>query len=277
MKHTILALLISFISLHSASAKTVLIFSDLACSFNQIADPDDCLAVRALMDDASVDIMGLITTSGNGTAQSAKLMATKLFPSLPTFNLSTQYASNIDFEKCADAVLASREKLTILVFGPATQFNRFIKEHTAVLDNIEEVVFVAGRSPGAIFTVSSRGRTIKDLNYEKNRSAFIEVLPLLLKQKIRLTFIGFEAGMNVALPKGFLDTAYLAPQRRRWARMTKWWFGAQLPAFDLVAALFVTKYRGLLKCKHVTRIVTGKKLILETGRPESLVKFCTGV
>lgn len=254
--------------------RSVVIFADFACTDNAAGDPDDCLAVKALRRMDSINILAVVASGGNGSPELSLELGRSKFPNLRIFPGSRPRSRYVlrTHNKLAEIIGSHKSNVTLLVLSPATDVDILLAQNPRAFNSVEEVVFVAGRSPGDIFRVKSAGRTIRDMNYEKDRKAFFHLLPLLHKKGIRTTFVGFRAAMNTTIPEEFFPRDFVRKARRAWARKTRFWFGQSLPVFDLVAAMSLTTYRSKLRCRKVN-IRAGRQLELRTSR-HSVFRFC---
>jgi len=252
----------------------LVIFADFACTDNAAGDPDDCLAVRALRNMNGIDILAVVASGGNASPELSLELGKSKFPDLRVFPGSRPRSRYMlrTHSKLAELIRSHTFGVTLVVLSPATDLANLVAQHPRALKHVEEVVFVAGRSPGDIFQMKSTGRTIRDMNYEKDRKAFFHLLPLLHKKRIRTTFVGFRAAMNTTVPEVFFPLNFVRKAQRAWARKTRFWFGQSLPPFDLVAAMSVTTYRSKLRCRYVS-IRAGRQLELRTAR-HSVFRFC---
>lgn len=257
-----------------AKQRDVVIFADFACTNIAAGDPDDCLAVEALRRMKETNILAVVASGGNSSPELSLELGAEKFPDLRIFPGSRPRSRYIHrtYGKLAELIVSQNNSVTLLVLSPATDLANLASQHPGAFNYLEEVVFVAGRSPGDIFRMKSVGRTIRDMNYEKDREAFFYLLKLLHNKRIRTTFVGFRAAMNTAVPEKFFPRGFVPRAQRAWARKTRFWFGQSLPPFDLVAAMSVTAYRNKLRCEKVS-IRAGSQLELRTAR-RSAFRFC---
>jgi hypothetical protein len=269
-----LLLTVAEIGAAKAERRDVVIFADFACTDSASGDPDDCLAVRALRKTTGIDIFAVVASGGNSSPELSLKLGRSEFPDVRVFPGSRPRSGYMlrTYSKLTELIVSEKSSVTLLVLSPATDLANLLTHHPRALNHVEEIVFVAGRSPGDIFRMTSEGRTIRDMNYEKDREAFFHLLPLLHKKRIRTTFVGFRAAMNTAVPEAFFPRDFVRKAQRAWARKTRFWFGKSLPPFDLVAAMAVTEYRSILRCRKVN-IRAGQQLELRPAR-RSVFRFC---
>lgn len=276
MRAITLALILLWLGSSSALADrtNLVIFADFGCSDAAIADPDDCLAVEALRRSETVNILAVVAAGGNVSERLSYQLGQELFPNLlvlPGSRPRARYWSNTH-RQIRKLIIESPSAVTVVVFSPATDFAELVTHHQAVLSNVDQVVFVAGRSPGDAFRAQPGGRLIRDMNYEKDRRSFRHLLPVLNEHRVAVTFVGFRAAMTTPVPAEFMPSAFVNKAQRRWRRKTRVWFGASLPAFDVVAAMAVTPWRSALRCRPVTVRAGRDMVLLDTER--SRFQFC---
>ena len=252
-------------SIASAGERNVVIFADFACTDNAAGDPDDCLAVEALRRTPSVTIVAVMTTGGNTHSQLTYDLGRAMFPKMTIFPGTRPRSNRITKAHHQLAALISKQKsnLTFLVLSPATDFAKLIRTAPETLNMANEVIFVAGRTPGDTFQLHTGGRKLRDLNYEKDRSAYADLLPMLFAQRVKTTFVGFRAGMNTQVPREFMPADFVAKAQVTWAQKCQIWFGGKMPPFDVVASMAVTQHKRLLSCQKV-KVTAGHDLKLES-------------
>ena len=254
--------------------RDVIIFADFACTESAAGDPDDCLAVKALQDAQNINILAVVASGGNATRQVSHRLGRMLFPDLrilPGSNPRVRWRTKTH-EIVADLAMGAGAGVSVLVLSPAGDFAMTLRQRPRLLDVIKGVVLVAGRAPGDRFEMVPGGRVLRDMNYEKDRRAMQEVLPRLFRHRVATRFVGFRAAMNTTLPEGFMDHRFVPEAQRAWARKTRFWFGARLPPFDVVAAMALTRYVRHLQC-HPVKIEAGRDLLVRPAR-RSYFSFC---
>ncbi|MBM2295039.1 nucleoside hydrolase [Sulfitobacter pseudonitzschiae] len=259
-----------------AETSEIIIFADFACTENTVGDPDDCLAVEALSRRKSVKILAIVATGGNANENLSFKLGQTLFPDLLVLQGSRAGVRSKGVletnRKLHEIIRSNVNGVIILALSPATDFAMLVNHQRSVLDNVKAVVFVAGRSPGDEFQVRDNGRKIRDMNYEKDRGSFGTILLALHDHRIKTTFVGFRASMNARLPAEFVSRHFKQRARQSWRRKTIFWFGGELPLFDAVAALTVTRWHNSLNCRPVN-VRAGKHLELRSS-PRSNFSFC---
>ena len=101
------------------------------------------------------------------------------------------------------AAALARERLTVLALGPVTNVATVVKNHPALVSQIEEVVVVAGRRPGQRFTVGSSPGTaaLRDLNFELDPDG----MQTLLDADVPLVLAPFEISSKVLVTRDDAD------------------------------------------------------------------------
>lgn len=267
MRTVVMSLLLLLLGQSPAPAEqtNLVIFADFACSNPAAGDPDDCLAVEALRRLEAVRILAVVAAGGNASERLSYQLGRSMFPDLvvlPGSRPRARYFSKTH-RYIRDIIFGSANAVTVLVLSPATDFAVLVAQNPTVLSKVDQVVFVAGRSPGDKFRLRIGGRTLRDMNYEKNRRSFGLLLKALYEHRIEATFVGFRAAMNTQLQKQFMPSNFAHKSQKNWRRKMRFWFGAAPPAFDVVAAMAVTPWRAYLRCRSVA-IWAGRDLVLQT-------------
>lgn len=112
----------------------------------------------------------------------------------------------------------------IAALGPLTNLGLLLERHPDVAGRIDEVVFVGGRSAGAVFEIGGRG-PVGDFNFETDP----EAARVLLEAGVPVTCAGFELSVQVSLERSHLDAvrAHGTPVARHLADGSvpwlEWW------------------------------------------------------
>ncbi|NJN52044.1 MAG: hypothetical protein HC809_10005 [Gammaproteobacteria bacterium] len=110
----------------------------------------------------------------------------------------------------------------IAAIGPLTNIGLLLNHHPQCVRNIEEIVIVAGRSPGRSFYIGEAG-PVRDFNFEND----VRATALLLESGISITMAGFELTSQVVVTEADLATIaargtpvadYLYRNSLAWAR-----------------------------------------------------------
>lgn len=221
-------------------------------------DVDDGYALGVLFRSQEVDIVGLSSTLGNTSdinvsTDIATQFVSKFGPtSLRVSKGSSVFFVDSDDENLPEAVTNLAEELkqkplTILAIGALTNVALLIKHFPELVENIQEVVCVAGRrSIDQHFVASKKQpRPFRDLNFEMDEAAFHS----LLDSKVKVTLIPFEVCEHIwidfheliSMSKGSSLAEYLEKHSKVWAIEWAVIFGSKhgfIP-FDMVAASYV--------------------------------------
>ena len=105
-----------------------------------------------------------------------------------------------DATRALEAALA-KERLSLLVLGPATNVATVLRHHPELARNIERVVAVAGRRPGQRFITGKAATPFRDFNFEMDPEAFAT----LLQSLVALVLAPWEISSRVWLNAADLD------------------------------------------------------------------------
>ena len=100
------------------------------------------------------------------------------------------------------AAALKKERLTVLVLGPATNVATVLRNHPELARQMEQVIAVAGRRPGQKFRPSDDVRSFRDFNFELDALAF----QVLLDSGVKLVLAPWEISSKVWLTPADLDT-----------------------------------------------------------------------
>ena len=149
-----------------------------------------------------------------------------------------------DATRALEAALG-KERLTILVLGPATNVATVLRNHPDLARNIERIVAVAGRRPGQHFITGKAATPFRDFNFELDPEAFA----VILRSRVPLVLAPWEISSRI-----WLDSSDLARIRRSgaareeltdaaedWLKVWKSQFGVEgFNPFDTLAVGYVT-------------------------------------
>ena len=99
------------------------------------------------------------------------------------------------------AALLRDERLTIAAIGPLTNVGLLVHHFPECIANIDEMIIVAGRSPGRRFYIGSAG-PVQDFNFEND----VRATAMLLETDIPLVLAGFELTSQVVITDRDLAT-----------------------------------------------------------------------
>jgi inosine-uridine nucleoside N-ribohydrolase len=230
-------------------------------------DVDDGFAMLQAFRSNELAIRGVSIVFGNAPLNKAFPIAKTMFSLLPTkgIPLVAGAASHKDLGKPTDASRAlakalRKEKLTLLVLGPATNIATVLLRHPALASQIVKIVSVAGRRPGQKFLTGKANTPHRDYNFECDPKAY----NVLLKSNIPLVFAPWEISSKVWLRSPDLIKLGRAHAFGKWlASPAKWWlffwkslFGTTgFNPFDTLAVGYLTSPH-LLICDKLPMKIT---------------------
>ncbi|EGU32019.1 ThiJ/PfpI [Vibrio ichthyoenteri ATCC 700023] len=218
-------------------------------------DVDDAFALLSLFNASNIKVSGMSSVFGNTDTDTAftlsKMLSNRFGPiSLPVVK-GAQEAININNIQPNDATdaLAKALKagpLTIAAIGPATNIAALILLHPELVERIEQIVLVAGRSSESTHFIAGPKQTtpFRDLNFDLDPNA----LHILLESQIPLVFTPFELANKVWITSKELDVLksnpgvgqYLNKHSQPWLEMWSKDFGAKgFNPFDALAAGYI--------------------------------------
>jgi pyrimidine-specific ribonucleoside hydrolase len=207
-------------------------------------DVDDGLALLQALRSEELTVRGVSTVFGNAPLAQVDPVARELLaawaPGLPVHTGAAEpsLAPTPASEALAEAL--DRERLTVLVLGPATNLAAVLHARPDLVPRVREVIAVAGRRPGQRFTTGTTNpRGHRDLNFEQDPAAF----QVLLDAGVPLVLAPFELSSKVWLEMDFLDqlaagadAGRLVPPARAWLGLWQERYGVQgFNPFDTLA------------------------------------------
>ena len=237
-------------------AQRLWIDTDAACGHGPRTDPDDCLALLALVQAAGKRIAGVSTVSGNAPLEVTDRTTRELVGHLGAIPV------HAGPETLRSALEAGR--LTIVALGPLTNIALALHERPDLAAQVERLVAVMGRRPGHLFhpaegapgaMLLGHGPVFSDFNFEQDRDAAARVLAT----GIPFTLIPYDAARHVELTAADLDrlsarggaAAWVAERSRAWLQFWQEDIGrAGFYPFDLLAAAYVM-FPGRFECARV--------------------------
>ncbi|MEO6871222.1 MAG: nucleoside hydrolase [Chthoniobacterales bacterium] len=233
-------------------ARVVWIDTDLSIG-SPLREVDDAYALLLALRSPELRVAGVSTTYGN-----APLRATtqRTRDSLGTFGAKVTVdpgaasARDLGRKSAASAAVSAalhREKLTYIALGPLTNLATFLRLHPEQAKRIEQVVMIAGKTPGASLGFGPEEKfRIHDANLVKDPAAVREVL----RSQIPVLLVPIETSSCLQLDRADLDKLaasgaagkYLAPRSRVWL-----WFWTHIakthggPIFDALAIVAVAQ------------------------------------
>tara|TARA_B100001123_G_scaffold145154_1_gene168513 strand:+ start:4489 stop:5526 length:1038 start_codon:yes stop_codon:yes gene_type:complete len=161
----------------------------------------------------------------------------------------------------ADAL--RQDRLTILALGPATNIGTVLLQEPELADQIVEVVAVAGRRPGQIFsTGSTSSLPFCDCNFDKDPRSF----QIILDAGVPLTLTPWELSSQIWLSGPDLDqleqgsgsSRYLVASARDWLALWNERFGVHgFNPFDTLAVGYLTTAQAIACERLPVEIIYG--------------------
>lgn len=224
-------------------------------------DVDDGIALLQAFHSPELQIRGVSIVFGNAPLAQAwpigQEMVRRFGPRGLRAYRGASGASELGVETEASRALAgalSRERLTLLALGPATNVATVVRNHPDLAARIDRVVAVAGRRPGQRFTtgaVNPNGH--RDFNFEEDADAF----RVLLASRVPITLAPFEISSKIWLGEADLDglagggagARWIAPPARAWLGLWKRTFSVDgFNPFDTLAVARITS-PSMLTCE----------------------------
>lgn len=262
---------------YAIAARRVWIDTDAACGAGSRTDPDDCLALLALIKAPKIRVAGISTVYGNASIEvtdrtTRELVALLAAEGHAAPSVFRGLGSALDKGAAAaptPAEVALRDALkqgpmTIVALGPLSNLAAVLRRDPALAAQVEAVVSVMGQRPGHVFHPVEGGATrmlfghgpvFSDFNFAKDRLAAAELLAL----PIRMTLVPYEAAQALILTEADLDAMGRAGSASRWVadRSRAWlsFWQADIRqdgffSFDLAAAAYLL-HPQLFRCARV--------------------------
>jgi len=152
---------------------------------------DDGFALVQAFHSTALDIRGVSAVFGNAPLSEGFGIAQHLVKdfgpaAFPVFSGAAS-ASELGIETAASRAMAAalgKEKLTILMLGPATNVATVLKNHPELGKQIVRIIAVAGRRPNQRFSTAPSVKPFRDFNFELDAEGFQVLLgagvPLVL-------------------------------------------------------------------------------------------------
>lgn len=161
---------------------------------------DDGFALIQAFHSPALTVRGVSVVFGNAPLSEAFPIAQRLVRDFgpPGLNVASGAASANDLgvETDASRALAAalrREKMTIVMLGPATNVATVLRNHPELRNRIRKIVAVAGRRLNQRFSTSSRGPAFRDFNFELDAPSF----QALLDSHVALVLAPWEISSKV--------------------------------------------------------------------------------
>lgn len=193
-------------------------------------------------------------------------------------------AADLGRETDATRALAAalrKERLTVLALGPGTNVASVLRLHPELARRMRQIIAVAGRRPGQVFTVGNSTRPLRDFNFENDREAF----QVILESGVPLVLTPFEISSKVWIRKADLDRLrgrpaidYLYEPAMDWLALWKRDFGADgFNPFDTLAVGYLLARRRY-ECEKLPAKIESGDLVVGRGiRSRTVVSYCSEV
>jgi inosine-uridine nucleoside N-ribohydrolase len=260
---------------HALDARRVWVDTDAACGAGRTTDPDDCLALLALLEAPGIDVVGISTVFGNAplavTDRTTRALLSRLAAEglavPPVHRGRASPAGAHDDPTPAEQALrgALDGPLVIVALGPLTNVAAVLRRHPELAPRIERIVAVMGQRRGHVFhpaeggtaaMLLGHGPVFQDFNFVQDQAAAAELVRLGLP----LTLIPYEAASEIAITAPDLDAMRRAGAAARWvAERSRGWLASWHEdigqqgffPFDLVAAAYLL-HPALFRCAVVS-------------------------
>lgn len=171
-------------------------------------DVDDGLALVMACNSKQLSISAITLTYGNSTLKNVSNAMRRLneYLNIPEDSITCGATSAGDLGKRTDAVdslitLLERHKHTVISIGPLTNIATAIKMRSDLVQQIDQLVVVAGRRPGCRFLTGNYPLSHPDLNFEKDPNA----AEFLLQSGVSLKLAPFELSSKIWITESILD------------------------------------------------------------------------
>ena len=163
---------------------------------------DDGFALIQAFHSSALAVRGVSVVFGNAPLNEGLPIGRRLVREFarPGLEVTSGAASAMDLgvETEASRALAAalrREKLVILMLGPATNVATVLRRHPDLRHRVKMIVAVAGRRPNQRFSTKPTGKAFRDFNFELDVPSF----QVLLESRIALVLAPWEISSKVWL------------------------------------------------------------------------------
>jgi len=170
-------------------------------------DIDDGFAIVEALNSAHIDLLGITTVYGNAPHPDVLRIANEL---VALKGSNTPVHAGAESNQPGDTILPAvqfladtlkHHRVNIAAIGPLTNIAQLVEKFPEVLGNINQLVIVAGRTPGNRFFIGDTG-PVRDFNFENDVSAMAR----LLAAQLPLVLAGFELTSVVEVTETDLGT-----------------------------------------------------------------------
>ena len=218
---------------------------------------DDGVALLQAFASPELRIHGVSIVFGNaGLPEATRIgrdIVTRFGPKGLAVHPGAASAAMLGVETAASRALARalrRQRMTILVLGPATNVATVLKNHPELAGRMDAIIAVAGRRPGQRFSAGPKQQMpFRDLNFELDPQAF----HVILDAKVPLTLAPWEISSKVWITAADLAAgttpglAWLRTPALDWLALWKNQFGAEgFNPFDALAVGVIADRQDLI-------------------------------
>jgi len=170
-------------------------------------DIDDGFAIVEALNSDQIDLLGITTVYGNAPHPDVLRIAGELVALKGT---NTPVHAGAETNNPGEAILPAvqfladtlkTQRINIAAIGPLTNIAALVEKFPEVLCNINQLVIVAGRTPGNRFFIGDTG-PVRDFNFEND----VPAMATLLAAKLPLVLAGFELTSVVEVTEADLGT-----------------------------------------------------------------------
>ena len=280
-----------------AGVQRLWVDTDAACGTGRRRDPDDCLALLALLSRPGLKVAGISTVFGNAGLDETDAVTRALLEQVRRAGWSDvpvhrgcagagdACAAGTDPARTALLQAAAAGPLTYLALGPLTNLAAALRQSPALAQQIDRVVAVMGRRPGHRFHPSEgrsrrgvlfgHGPLFRDLNVVLDDDA----VATLLGSGLRLDLVPYAAARQwpftpadvAALTTSGPAGAWVAERSLDW--LSFWADDVGLDGFypfDLMAVRFLLAPERFA-CARVTAWLADDPLLGVFDAPRSLL------
>jgi len=161
---------------------------------------DDGFALIQAFHSSALKVRGVSVVFGNAPLREALPIAQRLVRDFgpPGLKVASGAASANDLGVETDAsralaVALRRERMVILMLGPATNVATLLRNHPALRNRIKKIIAVAGRCPNQRFSPSPGAPAFRDFNFELDAPGF----QVLLDARVPLVLAPWEISSKV--------------------------------------------------------------------------------
>lgn len=259
-------------------------------------DIDDGFAIVEALNIDAIDLRAVTTVHGNAPLVDVDRVARELIAlkesDVPVWRgASVALPQHGDFIPPPNAAvthladLLRSERLTIAAIGPLTNIGLLAHHFPECIERIDELIVVAGRSPGRHFYIGDAG-PVQDFNFEND----VRAMAILLETEVPLVLAGFELTSQVMITDDDLatieargtDTAlYLHRNSLAWFEHWTRQFPTErgFHPWDSAAIAWIAHRDLFVAERRHVRIVEGKRsasLECDVGGAGPCATYCTG-